>query len=365
MSQNQNQPEVVNVKQMSEDLKTIKQLLEAKQPAEIGARGVVEESIGGKASKIEEAVIENKKKIRSAFKEYLKTAEVGKSFKVQEAIGAQNAAAAIPTIWNATPEILSPQGADGYFLTPIVTWKNDIKGQPGDTIKVQTVAPVAGVTITSGTEPTTTASAVTSVPITLVQKGHAFYVTKADMEDMEDGTLDALIQQTKNGVLRTVDDYFLSQLQVNAAMAAAGTITAVGKMSATILAAMWGSLMAGSYRPGAVPMHPVQYASLLADAQFTNAATRGKSTIIETGDIGNYLGMDIVPLVQGTLSAGGGTYRAFMIAQGALVGAIKRDIEVEREYYVKDQRNYFMASIRFGGTPVHTSGIGLIETVNG
>jgi hypothetical protein len=73
--------------------------------------------------------------------------------------------------------------------------------------------------------------------------------------------------------------------------------------------------------------------------------------------------VDVVPLVQGTLVYGGGTYRSFMMAKGAIVGAIKRDLGFEKEYYVKDQREYTVASIRFGGTVVHTSGIGLILTV--
>ncbi len=76
--------------------------------------------------------------------------------------------------------------------------------------------------------------------------------------------------------------------------------------------------------------------------------------------------MDVVPLIQGTLAAAtGGTYRSFMLARGVMAGAMKRELDVEKEYYVKDQRNYNVTSIRFGGTVVHTSGIGLITTVNG
>jgi hypothetical protein len=355
-------PEVVNVKALSEDLKTMKQMLEAMRPAEPGPKGHVEESAG--SGTIEEAVKVTESKLRDSFKEFLKTAEIGKTFKLEETIGAVTATNAIPTKWTAEPEVLSPEGADGYFLTDrVVRWKNDVKGQPGDTVYVKTFAAVAGTAIISGTEPTFTASTVSRVPVTLVQKGHGFYISKANLEDIDDADVDAMHEQSKNGILRAVDDYFLSQLQVDAAMAAAGTITEAGAMAATVLTKMWGSIMAGSYKPGAVICSPVQYASLLQDDQFTNAATRGKKDIIETGVIGNYLGMDIVPLIQGTLNAGGGTYRSFVLAKGAIAGAIKRDIEFEREYYVKDQRNYFVGAVRFGGTPVHTSGIGLILTV--
>ncbi len=362
-NQEPTEPEVVNVKALSEDVKAMKQMLEALQPAEAGPKGHVEES-AAPTKNLEEAVKINGDKLRDSFKEFLKSAEVGKIFKVEEAIGAVTATNAIPTKWAAEPEVLSPEGADGYFLTDrVVRWKDDVKGQPGDTVYVKTFAAVAAADINSGSEPTFTASTVSRVPVTLVQKGHGFYISKANLEDLDDADVDAMLEQSKNGILRAVDDYFLSQLQVDAAMAAAGTLTEAGAMAATVLTKMWGSIMAGSYKPAAVVMHPVQYASLLQDDQFTNASTRGKNSIIETGIIGNYLGMDIVPLIQGTLNATGGTYRAFALAKGAISGAIKREIEFEREYYVKDQRNYFVGAVRFGGTPVHTYGIGLIQTV--
>ncbi len=353
------EPQTINLKDLMESVKSIKESLASLQPADPKPKGKVEESVSDKTQ------ADTKVKARKAFKEFLQD-DKRSTFSVSEEIGGQTSTAAIPTIWTATPELLSPAGADGYFLTPIVTWKNDIKGSPGNVVNVQTIAPVAAFTFSSGTEGTTTAATIATVPVTLTQPASAFYISKADLEDIQDGTLDLLIQQSKNAVLRAVDAYFLTQLQVDAAMAAAGTVAEAGAMAATVLAKMWGSLMAGSYKPAAVFMHPVQYASLLRDSQFTNAATRGKSSIIETGEIGNYLGMDIVPLVQGTLAAAaGGTYRAFMVAQGALVGAIKRELDVEKEYYVKDQRNYVVVSTRFGGTPVHTNGIGKITTVNG
>jgi hypothetical protein len=308
---------------------------------------------------------------RVAFKEFLKD-EGKKTFivsdvpKIKEAIGAQTAGSAIPQVWSAEPEMLSPEGADGFFLTnTAVVWKEDVKGKPGNTVYVQTIAPVANATITSGTEPTFTASTLTSVPVTLTQTGHGFYITKADLEDVVDGTLDKLVEASKMGIMRGVDAYFLNALQANANNASAGTITEAGKMAATSLAKLWGSLMAGSYKPGVFACHPVQYASLLQDSQFVYAYAFGSPNVNQTGMIRNYLGMDIVPLVQGTLAAGGGTYRAFMMAKQVFAGAIKRELSVEKEYYVKDQRNYVNSTIRFGGTVVHPNGIGLLLTVNG
>ncbi len=351
--------QTVNLKELTDSIKTIKESLAALQPKEPGAKGHVEESVG---------TPDTKAKARKAFKEFLQDGKNG-SFKVSEAIGAQTSTAAIPTVWSAKPENLSPSGADGFFLTDIVTWKEDIKGNPGATVNVQTISAVADAAVTSGTEPTFTASTITTVPVTLTQRGHGFYISKADLEDIQDGTLDALIEQSKNAVMRGIDAYFLSQIQTSAANVAGGTFIEAGAMAATVLAKLWGSLMVGSYPAAnaAVVMHPVPYASLLQDAQFVNAATFGDRKVVETGVIPRYLGMDIVPLLQGTLqygAASSGTYKTFAIAKGALVGAIKREIEVEKEYYVKDQRNYVVVSTRFGGTPVHTYGIAEAVTVD-
>ena len=354
----ENQPQTFNLKKLTETLDRMNQFMEAAGKGE--PRGIAEamHDEGKKPVEIEE-------KVRNGFKEFLKDPE-RKHFTVAESgIGAVAGGSATPKKWSAEPELLSPAGADGYFLTSIVQWKEDVKGSAGDTVYVQTVAPVAKASITSGTEPTFTASTISSVPVTLTQMGHGFYLTKAQVEDIQDGVADMMIQQSKNAIMRGVDDYFLTALQADAGNCAAGTVTAGGVLAATVLATAWGSVMAGSYSPAAVIAHPVPYASLLKDAQFVNAATRGEKGAIDTAKIPNYLGMEIVPLIQGTLDASGGTYRTYMMSKGALVGAIKRDMEVEKEYYVKDQRNYVVTAIRFGGAVVHTSGIAYIETVNG
>jgi hypothetical protein len=352
--------QTINIKELTDSLKTIKESLALLQPKEPGAKGHVEEALGGNSQ-------DNKTKARKAFKEFLQDGKNGK-FQVSEAIGAQTASAAIPTIWNATPEILSPSQSNGFFLTPIVQWKDDLKGNSGNTVNVQTVAAVANATITSGTEPTFTAATIATVPITLTQIGHGFYITKADLDDIQDGVLDALIEQSKIAILRGVDAYMLTQIQASAGNVAGGTFAESGAMAATVLTKLWGSLMVGSYPAAnaAIVMHPVPYASLLRDAQFVNAATFGDRKVVETGVIPKYLGMDIVPLLQGTLNYGGtaGTYKTYAIAKGAIVGAVKREIEVEKEYYVKDQRSYVVVSTRFGGTPVHKYGIAECTTID-
>jgi hypothetical protein len=352
----------INLKELTADLKTIKESLAALQPKEPGPKGHTEESL-----QVNEAV-ENKKKINTKLREFIKTAPVGGRFTASEAIGAQTSSAAIPTIWTAKPELLSPANATGFFLTDFVTWKEDVKGKPGSVVDVQTISAVADAAVTSGTEPTFTASTITTVPVTLTQRGHGFYISKGDLEDVQDGTLEALVEQSRNAVMRGIDAYFLAQIQTSNNNVMGGTFAEGGAMAATVLTKLWGSLMVGSYPAAnaAVIMHPVPYASLLRDAQFVNAATFGDRKVVETGAIPRYLGMDIVPMLQGTLNYGGtaGTYKTYAIAKGALVGAIKREIEIEKEYYVKDQRNYTVVSTRFGGTPAHPYGIAECTTID-
>jgi len=160
-----------------------------------------------------------------------------------------------------------------------------------------------------------------------------------------------------------VDQYFLGQIMAHAI---GGTLDASGIAAGTWIARLIGSINAGTYEPDVFITHPVPYASLLCDSQFTDASTWGDRGVLLTGKIPNYLGVDIIKVNQGTLlTATGGTYKSFLIANGAVVGAMKRGLDVESEYYVKDQRRYNLASIRLGGTVAHSDGIWELTTVNG
>jgi len=341
-----NEVQTVNIKELTTKVNQMMEYLKTREPESEG-KGIVE-------TKQEET-----KPFTEVYADFLR----GDKKTLREAIGAQTASSAIPEVWSTEIEILSPDGADGYFLGDIVQWKNTVKGAPGDTVHVPTIAAVDSADITSGTEPTFTAATVSSVPVTLTQRGHGFYISKADLEDVIDGSVEGLIKQSKLALLRYIDQYMLASIQASDDNAGAGTVTESGAMAATVLAKAWGSVTAGSYTPAAVVMHPVSFAKLLQDSSFTSAATYGDDVVIREARIPRYLGMDIVPLVQGTLDATGGTYKSFMLAKGALVGARKREMDVEKEYYVKDQRHYVVTAIRFGGTVVHPNGIAKIVTV--
>jgi len=339
--------QTVNIKDINTKLNQVMEFLKNKEPESDG-KGIVE-------NKTEEI-----KPFVDVYADWLRSDKK----TLREAIAVGTMGSVIPEIWATEIELLSPEGAEGYFLGDIVQWKDTVKGKPGDTVHVPTVSAVDSASISSGTEPTFVNATVSSIPVTLTQRGHGFYITKADMDDVIDGSLDALIKQSKLALMRYVDQYLLASIQASNNNAGAGTVTETGAMAATVLAKAWGSVTAGSYTPAAVVMHPVPFAKLLQDSSFTNAATYGDDTVIKEARIPRYLGMDVVPLVQGTLDATGGTYKSYMMAKGAIVGARKREMDVEKEYYVKDQRHYVVSAIRFGGTVVHTSGIAKIQTVD-
>jgi len=279
--------------------------------------------------------------------------------KLQEAIGAVTATNAIPEIWAAEVERLSQYPESAFWNAPYINWKKDIQGKPGDTINVITVAPVTCADLACE-EPTTTAASIGKVPITLANKVCAYYICKADMEDVVPDTINALNEGLARCLAECIDNYFLTQAQVGAN---AGTLTEAGAMVGTVIAKAMGSVQAGTYEPVALIMHPVVYKGLMQDSQFTNAATFGNRSVIERGEIDSYLGVQMVERPKGTLLIGGGTYRSLLLAKGAIAGAIKRAIEVETEYVVRLQQKFVLASVRFGGTVVHTNGIFWIQTV--
>ena len=283
--------------------------------------------------------------------------------RVEEAIGAVSAGSAIPEIWASEIERLHVYGQSAFLGAGFVNYKDDVKGRPGDTVHVPTVERVSAAEVTSGTEPTFTAATVSSVPVTLVQYGAGYYISKADLEDVVPSTVTAMNEGIGDALAVKVDEMFLSRIQAHAI---SGTLDSGGVAAGTWISKLAGSMEAGTYKPDVFICHPVTYAALLCDSQFTNAATWGNRGVLQTGKIPNFLGIDIIKIPQGTLvAASGGTYRSYLLSKGALVGAMKRGLDMESEYYVKDQRRYNVGNIRLGGTVAHTDGVWLLTTVNG
>jgi hypothetical protein len=283
--------------------------------------------------------------------------------EISEAIGAVSPGSAVPEIWTSEVERLYVYGRSVFLGANFVAWKRDIDGQPGDTLNIPTINTITAIQAESGTEGTITAAAVSSVPVTLVEFQAGYYMSKANTEDVVVGTVDALDEGLGDAIARKVDEYFLGQIM---AASIGGTLDSSATAAGTLIAKLIGSMEAGTYSPSVFITHPVPYASLLADSQFTDASTWGDRGVLLTGRIPNYLGVDILKVNQGTLlTATGGTYKSFLVADRAIGAAMKRGLDMESEYYVKDQKRYTLASIRLGGTVVHTSGVWMLTTVNG
>jgi hypothetical protein len=282
---------------------------------------------------------------------------------ISEAIGAVSPGSAIPQIWTSDVERLYVYGQSVFLGAEFVNWKRDIDGRAGNQVNVPTVNVMTATEATSGTEPTLTAPAVSSVPVTLKEYQAGYYISKANLEDIVDNTIDALNAAVGDAIAKKIDEYFLGQIM---ATGIGGTLDSSTVAAGTWISKLIGSMEAGTYRPDVLLIHPVPYASLLCDSQFTDASTWGDRGVLQTGDIPRFVGVDIIKVNQGTLlTASGGTYKSFLLANGAVVGAMKRGLDMESEYYVKDQRRYTIASIRLGGTVAHTDGVWMLTTVNG
>lgn len=282
--------------------------------------------------------------------------------RMVEAIGALSGGSAIPEVWSSEVERLHVYPNSKFLSVPgLVNWKDDITGAPGDTINVPTVDKVVAVAVTEGTEPTVSAGTVSSIPVTLATIGAAYYMTKADVEELIPGTIDALNEGLGAANAEKVDTDWLGWLE-NPNVAIRGTLDITAALTGSAIAEAIGSLRAGTYEPAFLLVHPVAMVSLLQDQAFYDASQFGTREVIERGAVANYFGVDIIqtPLIDGT----GGTYRNFMVAKGALVGAIKRQPEIETDYIIESGRHYIRMDMRFGGTIVHTDGVFEIKSVD-
>jgi len=282
--------------------------------------------------------------------------------KLQESLTCVTATNAIPEIWAAEVERLSVYPNSAFWGAPYVNWKKDVLGRPGDTVNVITVAPVVCETWDCA-EPSNDAATISKVPITLRDEVCAYCICKQDLEDVVPDTVNALNEGLGSCLSVCIDNHFLKQLQIGSN---AGTYTHTAGMTGSLIARAMGSMQAGTYEPAVLIMHPVVYKGLMQDSQFTNAATFGNRSVIAKGEIDSYLGVDMVERPKGTLCVGNctsGTYRSVLLAKGAVAGAIKRNITLETEYVARLQRKYILASVRYGGTVVHTNGVFWIVTV--
>jgi len=275
-----------------------------------------------------------------------------------EAIGATSAGSAVPEIWAKDVFRCCPYPASAFWDAPFIKWHEEIHGKPGDTIHVITVG--TAVCGTAGcAEPVSEAPSIGAAAITMEEYQCSLYICRNDLEDIVPDTITEINNSLASCLDTCIDNAFIANLKTKGAGTLGATLEAT--MSATYIAEAIGSMRNGTCEPVALIIHPVVEANLLQDSQFVNAATFGDRSVITSGHIIKYLGLDIIVIPKGSLVFTG-TYDSILLSRYAVHAAKKRDPVVETQYLVKEQKKYIYASVRFGKTVICTNGLWHIYT---
>lgn len=275
-----------------------------------------------------------------------------------EAIGAASVGSAVPEIWAKDVFRCCPYPSSAFLDAPFIKWHEDIHGKAGDTVHVITVG--KAICGTAGcAEPVSTAPAVSAVAITLEEYQCSMYVCRNDIEDMVEDTITEMNNSLASCLDTCIDNAFIANI--------IGLGSTLDKGTAYItpddIAEAIGTMRSGTCEPVVVIGHPAIESRLMRNAQFVNAATFGDRSVITSGHIVNYLGLDFIFLPLGSLATDApGTYETLMLSRYAVHAAKKRDPTMETQYLVQTQRKYFYASVRFGKSVVCNDGVLWIRT---
>jgi len=280
-------------------------------------------------------------------------------YSLTEAIGSLNPDCCIPEIWADKVERDHVYPGSVFLGAWFMNWYDDIQGRPGDKVHICRVGP-AVCTDLACEEPTTTAATVACPYITLEHDTCAYYICREDIEDVQYGLVDALNEGLGACLAVCVDNYFFN---VALSCTNGGTLSSAGAMTGSLILEAMGSMMAGTYTPAKIIMHPVVWTSLMQDTNFTYANRFGARDVISGGRLEQAYGLEISVTPKGTLHVGGGTYRTLLLAKGALAGAIKHGVTIETEYSPRLQKRWVIADIRYGGVCLHPDGIYWIQSV--
>ena len=275
-----------------------------------------------------------------------------------EAIGSLNPDCCIPEVWADKIERDHVYPGSVFLGAWFVNWYDDIQGRPGDKVHICRVGPAVCADL-SCEEPTTTAATVACPYITLEHDVCAYYICREDIEDVQVGLVDALNEGLGSCLAVCVDNYFFN---IALACTNGGTLTHTDVMTGSLLLEAMGSMMAGTYNPVKVIMHPVPWVSLMQDTNFSYANRFGSRDVISGGRLEQAFGLEINRTPKGTLVIGDGSYRTLLLAKGALGAAIKHGITVETEYSPRLQKRWVIADIRYGAVCLHPDGIYWIIT---
>jgi len=274
-------------------------------------------------------------------------------YTLTEAIGSLDPDCCIPELWADKIERDHVYPGSVFLGASFMNWYDDLQGRPGDKVHICRVGP-AVCTDLACDEPTTTAAVVECPYITLEHDTCAYYICREDIEDVQVGLVDALNEGLGSCLAVCVDNYFFN---IALSCTNAGTLEHTGAMTGSLILEAMGSMLAGTYKPAKIIMHPVVWTSLMQDTNFTYANRFGSRDVISGGNLQQAYGIDINVTPKGTLEIGGGTYRTLLLAKGALAGAIKHGITLETEYSPRYQKRWVIADIRYGGLCLHPESV--------
>jgi len=340
----------------------LKSLTEKKAPVEFDYRQGIIKRLGSFKERIglDDYKYEDIKKVATPkYDEKAKTTSYTLNESLIETIGTVDPSCCIPEIWADKIERDHVYPGSVFLGAWFVNWYDEIEGKPGDKVHICSVGPATCVDLTCD-EPTSVAATVDCPYITLQEDACAYTICRADIEDVQVGLVDALNEGLGSCLAVCIDNYFFN---IALSCTNGGTLTSTGPMTGSLILEAMGSMLAGTYTPVKLIMHPVPWTSLMQDTNFRYANQFGARDVITSGRLDNAFGIEINVTPKGTLTTGGGTYRSLLLAKGALAGALKHGITVESEYSPRFQKRWVIADIRYGGKCLHPDGIWWIRTV--
>ena len=281
---------------------------------------------------------------------------------LKEALKSADAAAAIPTVW--TPEIVRKPAGLIANLGDAVRSYPQLRGRPGDKVKVPRLASVEFDSLAEGTAPSEPSIVIDAIEIVLHEYGKLVSITYSVLEDIRPDIVAALEDMFTEAAKLKEDEVILSKLDgitepaatyYGGGKASEADITDADVFTPDLIAKALGAIMAQGYlvRPGDLTLviHPKQYQDLLTNTQFTNAAAWGSRDVIVSGRLTQYMGVNILVSTKvptGTSTAGTTTYHAFVFHRDAVALAYKRDLTLEQERDIAARAIKIMATHRFG-----------------
>jgi len=303
---------------------------------------------------------------------------------LREAVTSTSAAAAIPQIW--APKIeRKPIGLLANLGDHVKVYPQ-VKGAPGDRIKVPKMASIEFTELSEGTAPSEATVAIDAVEVTLKEYGAMAKITYSVLEDITGDVVRELEQNFVEAAKMAEDAYILSKLDAIpdddlAAHLWGGDATgytdidAGDVMTPSLIAKAIGAIMQRGYvvKPGSLVLvvHSKQYEDRLKNEQFTNASRLGSPDVVKTGRITSYMGVDIVVSNKVPVTEAGSVddtnpvvdvYHAFIMPKDVVVLAPKRELLIETEKLTGERVLQITASHRFGAEVLFPDAVVRIST---